>query len=82
MQAAGESLAEAQQSSESARLASLDLAKALGRPEYLQHKDKVGGPHAAQVAAAGGGRLAGAPPRSSHLALHSLACRRCGSMRR
>ena len=42
LQDAGERLAEAEQTSESAKLAAHDLAKALGRPEFLSHKDKVG----------------------------------------
>lgn len=45
-QGAGESLAEAAQNTEGAKLAARDLAKALGRPEFLRHKDKVRGPAA------------------------------------
>ncbi|KAL4420139.1 hypothetical protein ABPG77_010355 [Micractinium sp. CCAP 211/92] len=40
LRSAGEHLAEAAQSSNSAKLASRDLAKALGSPQLLQHKDK------------------------------------------
>ncbi|KAL4458690.1 hypothetical protein ABPG75_013555 [Micractinium tetrahymenae] len=40
LRSAAEHLAEAAQSSDSAKLASRDLAKALGSPQLLQHKDK------------------------------------------
>lgn len=42
LQSAGDSLAEAAQSSENAKLAARDLAKALGGSEFVRHKDKVG----------------------------------------
>lgn len=67
-QAAGESLAEAQQSSEGAKRASRDLAKGLVRHDVLRHKDKVRG---GRLAAAPAARAA--PARNSPAPPHILA---------
>ena len=61
LQDAGERLAEAEQTSESAKLAARDLAKALGRPEFLSHKDKVGAGQGGGTLAAGGAGSGPAP---------------------
>ncbi len=60
-QSAGEHLAEAAQSSNSAKLASRDPAKALGSPQLLQHKDKVGGRRGGYGGRCLGALTAGAP---------------------
>lgn len=61
LQDAGERLAEAEQTSESSKLAARDLAKALGRPEFLSHKDKVGAGQGGGTLAAGGAGCGPAP---------------------
>lgn len=88
LQGAGDSLAEAAQSSESAKLAAHNLAKGLGRPEFLRHKDKVrgragrvwarlwpaGSPCAAAGATVGMHRRAAAATRLQEVRLYTALC--------
>lgn len=88
-QSAGESLAEAAQNSEGAKLAARDLAKALGRPEFLRHKDKVCGMVADSLqpcfgSSARGHNCAGARQCARRLkrCCNHAACRRCNCTQR
>ena len=82
-QGAGESLAEAAQSSESARRSSRELAKGLVRPDVLRHKDKVrGGALQPAPPPPALDRNSAAPGPLAPTCSRPLPCRRCACMRR